>query len=255
MPAASTENGRHRVVAGQSPPVPGPPEPVRRRHAADAAPPTHPDAVRPRGRTRQRFVAGATLLALLLVPVLARSSSTLGLHDALAAEIAAHPDQAEDTLEAVGRGGVLAGSVTPAPTISPSTSPAGGASPHPVPTVSPASMPSTTDVRDTTATSGPPVTIAAGTATSSPRTPVSVMPTPAAGPAPTAPPSDGPEPEPSPTEGPAPTSTEPAPAPTAAEDTGTPAPTEEATPTSGVPEPTEGVIDEPIETPVPGSDG
>jgi hypothetical protein len=107
-----TDTGRHRAVTN----LPTTVEPVRRRHAADAVPSSHPDA-RPRGRSRapQRILAGTTLVAIALAPVLARSNSGLGLHDAVAAELAAHPGQTEDTLEALSRGGILAGSVTPTP--------------------------------------------------------------------------------------------------------------------------------------------
>lgn len=130
--AALTETGRHRAVAARPEPVAAPAvvEPVRRRHAADAAPATHPDArVRTRSRTPQRLVAGTALLAIAMAPVLARSSSALGLHDAVAAEVAANPDQAEDTLEALSRGGVLAASITPSPTAEPDSVTAGTGGP------------------------------------------------------------------------------------------------------------------------------
>jgi hypothetical protein len=112
-PPALTETGRHRAISAAQIAAD---EPARRRHAADAAPTTHPDAqLRRRSRTPQRLVAGVSLLAIALAPVLARSASGLGLHDAVAAEVAAHPDQAERTLEELSRGGILAGAVTPAP--------------------------------------------------------------------------------------------------------------------------------------------
>jgi hypothetical protein len=89
-------------------------EPVRRRHAAEDAPRSRP--VRTRGRTPQRLLAGTTLLAIAMAPVLARSTSGLGMHDAVAAELAANPGQTEDTLEQLSRGGILAGLSTPSPT-------------------------------------------------------------------------------------------------------------------------------------------
>lgn len=111
---ALTDTGRHRAVT--VPPASAGSEPVRRRHAADAAPATHPDARVPsRSRAPRRILAGTALVAVALAPVLARSTSALGMHDAVAADVAAHPDQAEETLEQLNRGGVLAGAVTPSP--------------------------------------------------------------------------------------------------------------------------------------------
>jgi hypothetical protein len=86
-----------------------------------------PDALRSRplrarGRTPQRLLAGTTLLAIAMAPVLARSTTGLGMHDAVAAELAANSGQAEDTLEQLSRGGILAGLSTPSPTPGPSAS-------------------------------------------------------------------------------------------------------------------------------------
>ncbi|MGY5882415.1 hypothetical protein [Modestobacter lacusdianchii] len=121
-----TDTGRHRAVIAELDPTP---EPARRRHAADVAPKAHPDAVRRRrSRAPQRILAGTALLAVALAPVLARSNSALGLHDALAAEVAAHPDRATDTLEAISRGGLI-GTATSAPARDQTTttdSPSGG---------------------------------------------------------------------------------------------------------------------------------
>jgi hypothetical protein len=113
-PPALTETGRHRLASVRHAPEPTSVEPARRRHAADAAPATHPDArVHRRSRAPRRVLTGAALLAIAVAPVLARSTSGLGMHDAVAAELAAHPDQTDDTLEALRRGGILAGSLTP----------------------------------------------------------------------------------------------------------------------------------------------
>src|SRR4051794_8785294 len=111
-PPALAETGRHRAIAAPPPPTPGSSEPVRRRHAADTAPLTHPDA---RRRTRigsralQCGLASAGLLAVAVAPVLARSSHDLGLRDAVAAAFAAQPDNTSDEEN---RGSVLAGSGT-----------------------------------------------------------------------------------------------------------------------------------------------
>ena len=105
-PGAPTDNGRHRALAAPNAELARP----RRRHAADEAPRHHPDARRSR-RAPQRVAAAAALLAVALAPVLARSSSALGLHDAVAAELAAHPGQADEAREALGRGGQLASPV------------------------------------------------------------------------------------------------------------------------------------------------
>lgn len=128
QPPAPTDTGRHRVVAASpvQPALPDPEAPVRRRHAADEAPSSHPDARRPSSRTPQRILAAAVLLLITATPVLARSTSALGLNDAVAAEIAAHPDQAGDTLTELHRGGVLAGAASPSPvpaSAAPSSSP------------------------------------------------------------------------------------------------------------------------------------
>ena len=124
------DTGQHRPVSSRS--APEVQTAPRRRHAADVAPKAHPDAVRrARGRTPQRILAGAALVAVALAPVLARSTSALGLHDALAAEVAAHPDHAGDTLEAISRAGLI-GTATSAPArgqISASTAPSGGGTP------------------------------------------------------------------------------------------------------------------------------
>ncbi len=120
--AALTDTGRHRAVALPAPPAAPAPAPARRRHAADAAPATHPDArVQPRGRRSRRLVAGTVLVTIAFAPVLARSSSALGMHDAVAAEVAANPDRADDTLEALSRGGALVGLATPTPAAGPAT--------------------------------------------------------------------------------------------------------------------------------------
>src|SRR4051812_12516820 len=80
-PEPLTRTARHRAVTNQAVSAVAP----RRRHAADAAPPTHPDArPRPRGRAPQRLLAGTALLAIALAPVLERSASALGEHDAIA---------------------------------------------------------------------------------------------------------------------------------------------------------------------------
>ena len=107
------EAGRHRSVAASplEPAGPARRERPRGRHAADTAPPTHPDArARRRWRAPWRIVAGATLLTIAVAPVLARSASGQALHDAVTAELAAHRDQTEDALDARGRGGDLVGS-------------------------------------------------------------------------------------------------------------------------------------------------
>ena len=81
----------------------------QRRHGVQACSAT------PKGPSRllRRTLVTLALAAMAVGPVLARSTSTLGLHDAVAAEIAANPGQADGTLEALRRGGILAGSVTP----------------------------------------------------------------------------------------------------------------------------------------------
>src|SRR3954452_16658612 len=98
-PPALPETGRHRAIAAAPPHTPGPSEPVRRRHAADTAPLTHPDArrrTRIRSRSLQCGVASAGLLAIAVAPVLARSSHDLGLLDAVAAAFAAQPGNTSD---------------------------------------------------------------------------------------------------------------------------------------------------------------
>jgi len=54
-----------------------------------------PGRVRPSRDARTRLIR----LAIAVAPVLARSGSTLGPHDAVAAELAAHPDRTDSTLE------------------------------------------------------------------------------------------------------------------------------------------------------------
>jgi hypothetical protein len=115
-----TDTGRHRAVTIPPAPAPTPAEPVRRRHAMPDSLRSRP--LRTRGRTPQRLLAGTTLLAIAMAPVLARSTTGLGMHDAVAAELAANSGQAEDTLEQLSRGGILAGLSTPTPTPGPSAS-------------------------------------------------------------------------------------------------------------------------------------
>ncbi|MCZ2822740.1 hypothetical protein O2V63_20580 [Modestobacter sp. VKM Ac-2977] len=103
---------------------------MRRRHAADEAPSSHPDARRPRGLTPRRVLAGAVLLLVAATPVLARSASAFGLDDAAAAEVAAHPDRTDDTLATITGGAVLAGAPSPSATPAdrtPGSSPSGAA--------------------------------------------------------------------------------------------------------------------------------
>src|SRR4051812_23621051 len=107
-PAVPVEAPRRRHAADVAPPTHPdarpPVGPPRRRPAADVAPPPPPAARPPvRGRALRRVLAAAALVVIAVAPVLDRSTSALGLHDAVAAELAAHPDQAEDTLDALGR--------------------------------------------------------------------------------------------------------------------------------------------------------
>ena len=105
--SALSEIGRHRAATPASA-LPNA-NPGRRRHA-DVALHSRRNAWRhSRSRTPQRILAFATLAAIAVAPVLARSSSGLGLHDAVAAEIAAHPSEAADTLEQLSRGDTLTG--------------------------------------------------------------------------------------------------------------------------------------------------
>ncbi|CCH85892.1 protein of unknown function [Modestobacter italicus] len=101
----------HRAVASVSP-LPTV-QLVGRRHAAPVAPSEHPYVLVPQrlSRAPQRLLACAALAIIAVAPVLARSSSNLGLHDAIAADMAANPDDAQDTLEALSGEG-LTGAVT-----------------------------------------------------------------------------------------------------------------------------------------------
>ncbi|WP_369140407.1 hypothetical protein [Modestobacter versicolor] len=66
-----------------------------------------------RVRGAQRLLALTALSVIALAPVLARSGSSLGYDDALAAELAAHPDKVPATLEALNQGAAVAGLATP----------------------------------------------------------------------------------------------------------------------------------------------
>jgi hypothetical protein len=267
-PSALTETGRHRAIETR----PEPSAPARRRHAAPDEPRVQATA-RPqragRGRTPQRLLAGTTLVAIALAPVLARSSSGLGLHDAVAAELAANPDQAEDTLEALGRGGLLAGSITPT------------LAPTPVSVTSDNSLaPSTTSTPSERSEAGGPASGSAGsapsdtantTAPSSAESPPSSTPadTPVSGTSPSGAPGgtsipttgvdsgaqpggDADELTPTGSAPPYSTTSEPTPS---DEHKGAPETTDPATPTTGAPETTGTLVDTIIGTLLPGASG
>ncbi|TWH75327.1 hypothetical protein JD78_03883 [Modestobacter roseus] len=117
--------GPRRRTAGLGALVPH--RPVRSVRAAGSAPSprsraariraarTRGGPVRPavRSRAPQRLLALTALSAIVLAPTLARSSSSLGFSDAIAAELAAHPDQVPATLEALNRGAAVSGLETP----------------------------------------------------------------------------------------------------------------------------------------------
>jgi hypothetical protein len=75
--------------------------------------PLVPSAAERRGRIPQRLLALTALSAIALTPVLARSNSALGLHHAIAAELAANPSRMQATLDDLTRGAELAGRTTP----------------------------------------------------------------------------------------------------------------------------------------------
>jgi hypothetical protein len=271
-PSVLTETGRHRAIESR----PEPAEPARRRHAASDEPraqaPARPQRAG-RSRAPQRLLAGTTLLAIALAPVLARSSSGLGLNDAVAAELAAHPDQAEDTLEALGRGGLLAGSITPTPTPTPGS----------VTSDNPLAS-STTSTPSEHSDAGGPVSGSAGSApsdtantsaTSSAESPSSSTPTdtpasvtgpsgapdrtsiPTTGDSETRPGDDADELTPTGSARPYSTTSEPTPSEPepSDENTGAPNTSAPATPTTGAPETTGNLVDTLIDTLLPGAGG
>ena len=164
--------------------------PVAPGAAGTAVPPPSPRRVRTppptgsrvhllTGRRLQRVLTVAALPMVALMPALAGSASALGKDTALDAEIAAHPDQTADLIQALDRGRVLAGLSTPV------TAPAPSAD---APPAEPQSVPSVrgSDDADEASTTSP-RTGATGTAPTSPVLPTSpsVAPSTSAGPTPT----------------------------------------------------------------------
>ncbi|WP_369131415.1 hypothetical protein [Modestobacter roseus] len=92
-------------TAGQGRPAAQHPTGQRRRPEAASTP-----RQRTGSRLTTQIVACSALVVMALAPVLARSGTGLGLHDAVAAEVAAVPDRADDTLAELERGSELSGS-------------------------------------------------------------------------------------------------------------------------------------------------
>ena len=92
---------------------------MRRRHGSS-------ETARRSYRQAHRVLGALILVAIAGGPVLARSTSTLGMPDALAAQVAADPERAVETLAEVRRGGTLAGA---AATTSAQASATAGAAP------------------------------------------------------------------------------------------------------------------------------
>ena len=180
------------------------------------------------GRRLHRVLALTALPLLALAPVMARSASSFGMGNAIAAEIAAHPDQTDTLIAALDRGRVLAGLTTPV------TRPTPPAVAAPVPargTPADGGSPSSSDPRGTSLSpSVSPGTGAADDRTSS-SAPVSTSADPsplATVPVPTAPrPQPSPDGTPAPTTGPTTPSTPGTP--------GTPGTPSSAAPTSAAP--------------------
>ncbi len=208
------------------------------------------------GRRARRALMLACLPVIALGPLLASSTSSLGKNTALAAELAAHPDQEQEWIAALDRGRVLAGLTTPVtaprelpapadPTPAPGPEESGDGTPDGTPTVGPSSPAPAPE----SPTSGAPVETGQPTRSVPSRTP---SPAPAPG-APTpstlpdrAPTSGSEQPQPSttspaptPTPSPTPTSTPtPTPTPSPTDPTATPTPTPTLTPTPTAPTPT-----------------
>jgi len=208
--------------------------PTPRRRVRTPPPPTRSALQRLNSRRVRQALTLAALPLIALCPVLARSTSGLGMDDAIAAEMAAHPDQADDLLEALDRGRVLAGLATPvtapAPTTSPGTaaltgshSGSSGRAPR-ADTDSASSSSRAADVGAPTATSGPTSSFPRQVP-ADPRTPTTSSPLPEA-PAPgtgqTGPTSSTPSDDADPTTA---RPTEPVPPPSPTEPTPTPTPT------------------------------
>ncbi|MGY2078742.1 hypothetical protein [Modestobacter sp. SYSU DS0657] len=142
QPQAAPAVPRHRYAVPDLPPPPPLVTPRTPRYAATELPPPpplqagrsraaghgRPAAQRPAGQRRpkaaakprqrtasrltQQVVACSALVVMALAPVLARSGTGLGLHDAVAAEVAAVPDRADATLAELERGNELSGSAS-----------------------------------------------------------------------------------------------------------------------------------------------
>jgi hypothetical protein len=115
-------------------PTPAAAEPARRRHAAlpltaetpgrrRHGAPEQPAHSRRARRMPRRLLVALTLAAVAAAPVLARSTSSLGLPDVLAAQVAANPERAEETIAAVRDGNALAGASSTAATDALATGP------------------------------------------------------------------------------------------------------------------------------------
>jgi hypothetical protein len=218
---------------------------------------TPPPPARPRLRLASPRVQRAMLLScvpvLALAPLLASSTSSLGKSEAIAAELAAHPDQKDQLIAALDRGRVLAGLTTPVtapgePAPAPSPAPeddgsVGGGAPVGTRTPTPSGSPTTSA----------PATGTSRTAAPQRPTTAGVPPVPGAGPdvatptddaVPTTIPTTPARPEPTPagptvgTPTPTPSPSEPTPSPTPSPTDPTPTPTDPVDPTPTDPEPT-----------------
>ena len=234
---------------------------------------TPPPPVRPRLRPRvQRALLLSCVPVLALAPLLASSTSSLGKNSAIAAELAAHPDQEHQLIAALDRGRVLAGLSTPVtapeeaappPAPAPGDDGSDGGGDADTRTPTPSGSPGTSTPAtgtDRTAAPQPP-----RTAEVPPRTDgVPDVAAPTQGAVPTTPPAE-PEPTPtgtgSPTPTPTPTPSEPTPSPTdpvPAEPTPVePTPTDpEPTPSPTGPAPTSPTpVDPQPSAPAPTADG
>ncbi|GAB4082292.1 hypothetical protein [Modestobacter muralis] len=221
-------------------------------------PPPPPPSRLPRlaGPRARRLLLLACVPVIALGPLLASSTSSLGKSSALAAELAANPDQRDQLLAALDRGRVMAGLSTPVtappaealappapdedgdepeettPAVrtpsraTPSSTPGTGAAPMPGRSTSGSTLPSPTTGSPAPATGQVP-----GTAPST-GSPVTPLPSSPAVPTPT--PTPTPTPSPTvPTPSPTPSPAEPTPSPTP-----TPTPKPTPTPSPTVPTPT-----------------